>query len=141
MSSPDKFLREMTEAHPDLPGTASDAMRARLAAHAAFDLIQDVMLADARTRESVLRGVCMALRCGALLLKEGHDWTRLLRATGISEQAAAGYVAMALTHPELAAIASRRFGRITEAQAQDILGRSAVTGPVDDLRALRGLLA
>lgn len=141
MSATDKLLHELAEAHPNLPEAAGDAMRARLAAHAALDLIQDVMLADARAREAVATGARMALRCGTLLLNAGGDWDRLLRAAGISEQTAAGYVALALAYPEIAAIASRRFGRITEAQALEILRRGDVPAPVDDLRALCGLPA
>lgn len=141
MSAADKLLREVAEGYPDLPDAAGDAMRARLTVHASFDLIQDVMLADARAREAVATGARMALRCGTLLLNGGRDWDRMLRAAEISEQAAAGYVALALAHPEMAAIASRRFGRLTEAQAREVLGRSYLAGPVADLATLRGLLA
>lgn len=141
MKITESLLRTLAETHPDVLGATGDAMRARVAAHAAFDLIQDVMLADARAREAVATGARMALRCGTLLLKGGGDSDKLLRTAGISEQAAAGYVALALAYPELAEIGSRRFGRLTEAQALETMGRSHAADPVHDLRALCGLLA
>lgn len=136
MSDPDNLLRAAAEA---LPGPTGDTLRARLAQHAAADLIQDIHLAHARCRESVVNGTRHALRCGALLLDAGGDWGPLLRATGMSEEAAAGYVALAIAYPELAETASRRFGRIGEVQALTALRCGALGPPVGDLRTLAGL--
>lgn len=136
----DKLLRDLARDDPQIPGQAGDVLRARLAQQAASDLIQDIHLAHARSREAVVTGARMALRCGALLLQAGGEWAPTLRAAGISEHTGAEYVALALAHPELAAIALRRFGRISEAQALQTLGGGAAAAPAGDLRRLRGLL-
>jgi hypothetical protein len=135
----DKILSEIARDDLQLPGAVGDAMRARMADQASADLIQDVLLAHARARESIVTGARMALRCGALLLKTGGDWAPLLRATGISEETAADYVALALTYPDMARTVLQRLGRVTEAQALGMLQGEPAASPVDDLRALRGL--
>lgn len=144
MNSSDKLLKDLARDDSQILGARAEAMRARIARQASADLIQAVHLAHARAREAVVAGARMSLRCGALLLKGGGDWAGLLRATGISEQAAASYVALALAYPELAAIASHRRGRITEPQALAALvamGYDGTADPVAHLRALRGLQA
>lgn len=129
MSTSDNLLKACADADP---GQLGDRARSRLAEITRADLIQEMHLTHARTRETVVNGTRLSLRCGALLLRDPD----MARAAGISEEAAAWYLALAFTRPNLAAAATMRRGRISEAQALDLLRGGGQGHPVADLRAL-----
>ena len=131
------LLLQIAAESPDLPGHAGDLLRARLAQQAALGLMMDIQLAHARSREAVVTGARMALRCGALLLRvPACDLDRVLRVSSIGPQAAIEYVKLADDHPNLARIAVKRRGRIGEAQAMDLLKGTQTASPWANLQAL-----
>lgn len=134
-------LTQIAAEHPDAPGKAGAVLRQHLSRQARNDSIRSLQLAHARSREAVVTGARMALRCGALLLDgQGGELAGLLRVAGIRPQAAAQYSALALEYPDLARISVRHNGRITETQALRVLRGAqsdSLADPVADLRVLR----
>ncbi|GEM_PF-4468598 len=118
----EKYLLQIAAENPDIPGKAGDVLRAHLAERAALGLMRDIQLAHCRARETWVNRATAELRCGALLLTvPAGDLERVLRVADLPAQTALEYTRKAVGHPELASIAKRRFGRITEAQALSVL--------------------
>lgn len=118
----EKYLLWIAAESPDIPGKAGDVLRAHLAEQAALGLMRDIQLAYCRARESLVTRAQMELRCGALLLTvPASGLERVLRVADLPAQTAIEYTRKAVDHPELASIAKRRFGHLTEAQALSVL--------------------
>lgn len=134
-------LMQMAREQPDAPGEIGERLRAHIQAHARLELIGEIHLLHARTREAVVKGARLALRTGALLLTVPRDeLPGLLRAAGISPVAASEYLRLTLaTTDEQRQRCLRRRGRISESEALNLLhgtGTDRALSPSDSLRAL-----
>ena len=119
-------LLQIAKENPDAPGKAGEILRAALARQAVSQSTHDLQLSHCRTREAVVTGARMALRCGALLLRAkatmpANEFAGLLRVACILPEAAEGYMLLAHEHPNLRRQCLRRKGRISESDALNIL--------------------
>ena len=100
----------------------SEKLLASIARHAEIDLIQDLHLAHARYRESVVIGVNMTIRIGALLLSAPLERRGpLIKGAGLTDDIAAGSMQMCRVNPQVSAYCLRRRSRISEALALRLL--------------------
>ena len=131
-------LRQIASEHANMAGPTGDRLRATIAHHQISESVRAMQLAHCRAREAVITGVRMALRCGALLAEvQPAALESAARIACMSDIDVAGYLALAQSFPELAAICARRNGRIDEAQAMRVLD-TAQSNAVASLIALAG---